>query len=286
MAQNATFKKSKVELRMGAGASMFFGDLGGNFKSRKDGFLDIDMRSVRGNFNLSAKYNIYKWLAIRTDFNQAQVVGDDAFSAEYFRRNRNLSFSSSISELSLTGELVAVNLLRWRQLSKLHFELYGFGGLGVFRFNPKATLNNRVYELQPMGTEGQGLIPGSKPYSLISGVLPLGIGLRKLVGNTVMVGVELSLRKSFTDYIDDVSGTYYANNVIREVRGDVAADLADRSLNGSGAAGTPRGNPGENDNYSFIQIYFQKGLSNQLIRDERQAFRKITNKMHKCPKFR
>ena len=129
VAQNATFKKSKVELRMGAGASMFFGDLGGNFKSRKDGFLDIDMRSVRGNFNLSAKYNIYKWLAIRTDFNQAQVVGDDAFSAEYFRRNRNLSFSSSISELSLTGELVAVNLLRWRQLSKLHFELYGFGGL-------------------------------------------------------------------------------------------------------------------------------------------------------------
>ena len=286
MTQNATYRKSLVEFRVGGGGSIFLGDLGGNFQKRKDAFFDFDPSTARYVVNLGAKYNFTKWLALRSDYNIAKVAADDALAAEGFRKDRNLSFQSSINEVTLMGELVLLNLLKLKALQKLHTELYVFGGVGFFRFKPKAELNGIWYSLRELSTEGQGIIPGTKPYSTVSGVIPLGFGIRKLVGSSSTVGIELSLRKSFTDYIDDVSGRYYNKEVIREHKGHVAAELSDRSIGGNQSASSFRGNPKQNDNYAFLQVFLNKGISNQLVLNERQAFRKISNKMYKCPRFK
>jgi len=153
-AQNATFRKSAMEFRFGVGGSIFLGDLGGNFGKRKDAFLDLDLKTVRYSINASAKINFRKWLAVRADFNHAKVFGDDALAADGFRRNRNLSFRSNINEVTIISEVVMVNFLKLRNLSKLRTELYVFGGLGVLNFNPEAKLNGIWYKLRPLGTEG------------------------------------------------------------------------------------------------------------------------------------
>ena len=100
-------------------------------------------------------------------------------------------------------------------------------GVGVFWFNPKALYGGTWYELQKLGTEGQGLPNGAKKYSRISISIPMVIGVRFIVGKKMTIGLEYNFRKTFTDYIDDVSTTYYDNNLLKQSNGVVAAALAD-----------------------------------------------------------
>ena len=77
------------------------------------------------------------------------------------------------------------------------------------------------------------------------------------------VGFEFGVRKTFTDYIDDVSKTYYDNEAIKQKYGQVAALLADPSVSSSNsnvdddvitAPGQQRGDPRDNDAYMFAVI--------------------------------
>ena len=120
--------------------------------------------------------------------------------------------------------------------------------------------NNETYELQSLGTEGQGLNDMPKKYSLTHFALPFGIGFRFNIGRYVSLGAEWSFRYTFTDYLDDVGGTYYDNELLREQRGDIIANLADRSPELTDPDGNPlplhqageqRGNPTTHDLYSF-----------------------------------
>ena len=76
------------------------------------------------------------------------------------------------------------------------------------------------------------------------------------------VGAELSVRKTFTDYIDGVSGTYYDQAKLTAAYGATAAALADpnkgyipgaTSPNGDGS-GAQRGNPKYKDSYMFLTV--------------------------------
>lgn len=285
-AQNATYKKSKLEFRIGGGTTLFFGDLGvPDISSAAQSLFSLDPDFLDYNVNIGAKYNITKWLAIRVDANQGRVHADDAVVNNNFRKRRNLSFYSDIYEASVVGEVVLVNLFHWQQLYRFKTEIYGFSGIGVFHFNPKTKYEGRIYELRSLGTEGQGIIPGTELYSRNSTVIPIGCGIRKFVKNTITIGLELSFRKSFTDYIDDVSGRYYDKNILLEKRGAVASALSDRSKDRTFASGAFRGNPDQNDNYSFIQIYFQKGITSEVVFSEKQAYRRTAAKIHRCPRF-
>ncbi|MEO8734181.1 MAG: hypothetical protein ABI373_07610 [Flavobacteriales bacterium] len=73
----------------------------------------------------------------------------------------------------------------------------------------------------------------------------------------ITVGLELQYTKTFTDYIDDVSGIYYNNDSIAAARGPVAAHLADPSLGdiaGQTATGQQRGQPKHKDGYMFLKF--------------------------------
>jgi hypothetical protein len=134
--------------------------------------------------------------------------------------------------------------------------------LSLFYFNPQAKLNGKYYNLQPLSTEGQGLTGRALPYIRFSIALPFVTGYRYRISKQCVIGVELSLRKGFTDYLDDVSTYYYDNNVIKVIKGEVAAQLADRNLSGSAyGASTNRGNPNKGDNYFYTLFqlsYFLK----------------------------
>ena len=128
-------------------------------------------------------------------------------------------------------------------------------GIGVFHFNPKGELNDKWYELQPLGTEGQGVSPARDKYKRTQICIPFGIGGRYFFNRRWGVGFEFGLRKTFTDYIDDVSKTYYDPEAIRQANGPIAEYFSNPNPNAeSTAVGQQRGDPRDKDAYMFAII--------------------------------
>lgn len=203
------------------------------------------------------RYNLSPRWAIKADFLFGKVAGSDQLTNGGYERN--LSFFSPITEFSVVGELNFLKL--YNTVGKNHFAPYIFAGLTVFSFDPMAQYTDgTVYELQSLGTEGQGLEGMPKKYSLTHVAIPFGIGLRVNIGRYVCLGAEWGFRYTFTDYLDDVGGRYYDNDLLREQRGDIIANMADRTpelVDASGnalplhQAGEQRGNSTTHDIYSF-----------------------------------
>ncbi len=202
------------------------------------------------------RYNLSPRWAIKADFLFGTVSGSDMQTNGGY--NRNLSFYSPITEFSVVAELNFLKL--YNTVGQNHFSPYIFAGLSLFSFNPMAAYKDgTVYELQSLGTEGQGLEGMPEKYSLTSFAIPFGIGLRVNIGRYVCIGAEWGFRCTFTDYLDDVSGRYYDNDLLREQRGDIIADMADRTpeviVDGNPLplhqAGEQRGNSTTLDFYSF-----------------------------------
>jgi hypothetical protein len=88
-----------------------------------------------------------------------------------------------------------------RYYRRPYFNVYGYGGVGLLYFNPKAELNGTWHALQPLQTEGV-------EYSRITPVIPFGLGVRFKFGPNMNIAIEGGYRKIFTDYLDDVSTVY------------------------------------------------------------------------------
>jgi hypothetical protein len=67
-------------------------------------------------------------------------------------------------------------------------------------------------------------------------------------------GLEWGMRYTFTDYLDDVSGVYFDNETLKIQKGNLVAQLADRS-DVIHVAGTQRGNSKTHDWYSFAVVW-------------------------------
>ena len=206
---------------------------------------------------LVARYNFNPRLAARANLLFGSIQGDDSFSNSPAQLQRNLSFKSNIYELSTQLEF---NFLDYQIGDEKHgFTPYIFGGLAIFHFNPQAKFNGSWVDLQPLGTEGQGLPDAASKtkYKLTQISLPFGIGVKANLAKSIGVSIEWGMRKTFTDYLDDVSTTYYDPAVLAAKRGVMAAQLADPSIGTDpkyGNAGRQRGNPTTTDWYSFAGI--------------------------------
>ena len=66
------------------------------------------------------------------------------------------------------------------------------------------------------------------PYQLIQFAIPVGIGFKASLGERFSMVIEYGLRKTFTDYIDDVGGIYASPQYLFMENED-AANLSDRS---------------------------------------------------------
>ena len=81
--------------------------------------------------------------------------------------------------------------------------------------------------------------------------------------------MELGIRKTFTDYIDDVSTTYVAYDELAAANGELAANLAIRELGaqaGDIITGTPRGDDTGSDTYFILGLTISYNfLDNGLV---------------------
>jgi len=253
----------RYEIFYGLGATNFLGELGGADQEGTNFVRDLEFSMTRPLFSLGIRYRITETVSTKTMLSYGWLRGDDKLTNERFRHYRNLAFRSPIAEFSNQFEYSIIrekqghryNLRRVRGLKGFKTNTYFFAGFGVIYFNPKNKYNGKWYALQPLGTEGQGLVPTRQKYSRISMCIPYGIGFKYGLNRRLNIGLEFGARKTFTDYIDDVSTTYFDNQMIREAKGDVAAYLADPSDHtypNQTAAYQQRGDAKDKDSYMFL----------------------------------
>lgn len=204
------------------------------------------------------RYNFSPRWALKSNILFAQVQASDYENNNQYARN--LSFRSPITEISAQMELNFFNLFNIP--ARNHFSPYIYLGIAAFSFNPQAEFNGRYYNLQSLGTEGQGIEGQQDPYSLFSVAIPFGMGLKWNIGKYVSLGAEWGMRYTFTDYLDDVSGVYFDQDILILQKGEVVAQLADRSVV-KNLPGTQRGNSTIKDWYSFAVFTATFKIGNQ-----------------------
>lgn len=183
-----------------------------------------------------------------------KIEAADRYNRAYLQV-RNLSFYSNVKEIYTGVELSLFDI------DKKRLTPYIFLGGVLFHFNPYTfdKNGNKVY-LQPLSTEGQGLsdYPERKVYSLDQFALTYAGGIKYKASDYLTIGVEFTQRKTFTDYLDDVSSSYADYNKLLAAKGPKAVELAYRGNEISNApyphGGEQRGTPTEKDWYYFLGI--------------------------------
>lgn len=231
-----------------AGGSYYLGDLNplGHFKFSKP---------ATGCFYRMAISHRY---ALRMAFMSGRIAADDASSLEPFQTERNLRFSAPLYEAALTGEF---NFVEYRIGNKTdRFSFYIFSGLATYYYQPQAIINNQTVNLNELKTEGQSTAYANYGYSL-----PFGVGIKFNLGNRAGIALEWGLRKTFNDYLDDVSTVYKVT--------DIAGIAQNRT-------GSMRGNPNNTDWYSFYGFQFNFKLPSRrgpCYSNSSGYFKKIKN---------
>ncbi len=229
-------KDRSAILVVGTGTSTYFGEL-----ANPGDYID-----AKPNINAGLQYYFTPRISARAEITWFTLEGDDSKADDGSRKKRNLSFKSNNVEVGFTG---AFNLLPNgnRYYRRPYFNVYGFGGVGFIYFNPKAEYQGKKYALQPLNTEGAD-------YSRIALVIPFGLGARLKAGPNFNIALEGGYRKTFTDYLDDVSTVHLGSAPFSD---PIAFALSDRrpELGLTAApAGTQRGNPSGEDGYFLLNL--------------------------------
>jgi hypothetical protein len=244
------------------GGSFFFGDISGRQKNSLVlfGYEDFDLSATKPSFGAGIRYNFHRYFAVRTTVNYAFLSQSDAKAYSTSRHSRNLSFRTHLFELAVVSEVRVAKCNINSGHSKSSWEYYVFAGIGGFYFNPKAQYKGQYVALRPLTTEGPGLSPNTKPYNTFALALPVGGGLRLGYGLGSSFFIELGYRVTNTDYIDDVSTSYYPQEELLNKRGKASAALSYRGTDPLYPDGRDRGNRFNNDSYFIINLGFTTSL--------------------------
>ncbi len=240
-------RKYKIEAGIFFGASNYAGTL--------------EEKSINYNYTLPGygflvRYNFTNKFALRFGMDYGTIEDADSAATSVYRNRRNLSFKTSILDGYIAGEYYFAT---WSDRYKKFSQLYAFAGLGSFHFNPQALYNGKWYDLQPLGTEGQGTqeYPTRTPYPLDQIYIPFGVGARFTLSSTWFLNVEFRANKTFTDYLDDVSLTYASPDELLAQGGPIAEALANRTAEKYPAyarenTGNPRGGKKVSDDWFYF----------------------------------
>jgi hypothetical protein len=244
-----------LHLNLFIGTSNYHGDL-------QDKAFTFQEAHFAGGLGLS--YDLSNRLAIRGNFKIGKISGDDKKGRN---KARNLSFASQLTEgnIDLQYFITPIGL---HSLSP-----YIFAGVALYHFDPYTfDSTGHKYFLKFLSTEGEGFVPGQKTYHPTQVSIPFGAGVKLWLSDNINAGFEVGFRKSFTDYLDDVSTIYVDPAVLMANRGAKAVELAyrgDEVKEGSPvypAAGTPRGNSVNKDWYYFAGFTLSFRLLNGNLR--------------------
>jgi hypothetical protein len=223
LAQAQNFR-SRSEVGVFLGGAYYIGDL-----NRSDQFKNTKP-AIGLLFRHNPKNNAR--IAWRLSANYGSVEANDANSRNATLRNRNLNFKSEIYEIAGGLELHYFPFRKGHDRYKA--TAYILAEIGLFQMNPKSVVDGKEYELRGIGTEGQGSsLTKKNSYSKTQLVLPIGFGAKFSLGARASFNLEFGLRKTFTDYLDDVHNDSYVDPIVLAAEnGPLAARIANQSLDG------------------------------------------------------
>ncbi|HYC83990.1 MAG TPA: hypothetical protein VEB86_02165 [Chryseosolibacter sp.] len=237
-----------------------------------------ELGALRPNVVIGAEYYFTSRISARAGVTWFQTAGSDK-KANDDRQERNLHFKSSNWELSATGAISLIPLgTRFYQRPKVN--LHGFVGVGILYFNPKAkgpvgsADEDKWIPLQPLETE-------LKKYSRFQPVIPFGLGARVKIDPFFNVLIEGGYRKTFTDYLDDVSSTRYPDATL--LKSDLSRAMSDRRPEIGTQPARPtevgkRGNPANDDGYFIGNITVQYFFPVEVFRNSQRKLYNVKRK--------
>jgi hypothetical protein len=186
-----------------AAAANYLGDIGGGAGTRRGFVSDLKLAKTRWNFGGFVRYKWRPKLSLKLAVDYLRLEGDDKLSSNPGRRFRNFNFRNDVYDVGFTGEYFFYenndlgNTYRYRN----GFRAYVFAGVGGFFSNPKTLYQGEWVALQPLATEGV-------QYRKFVMNIPMGVGFYFTLNKKNRIGFEINYRKTFTDYLDDISGNY------------------------------------------------------------------------------
>ena len=169
---SVTAQRSSIGIS--AGGFLYNGDLNRELRFK-------DMRPSGGGFY---RYQLTDLLSFRAAFSIGQLQASDADGTDVLSGQRQRSFRTSVTDI-----YGLVEYRFWQEydiLDRAMPVMYIFGGLGGVLL-PK---------IQDPETD----------FSTFQPIIPFGLGLSYSVSRVVVLGAEVSFRKTFFDYLDNVSG--------------------------------------------------------------------------------
>jgi len=251
------------EAGVGLGVLNCITDVGGANGEVKYYFNEIKAKNFRFSGSLYGSIVYHNFIGARLEVWKGQIRSADSDikgNSIYalYKRNRNLSFKSNITDISL--------LFDFRPLAYLELEPrrgvpepYVTTGLTWFSFKPKTLYEDRWVDLKPLHTEGEGFpeYPAVSEYSLKQLNIPIGLGIRYRISERLHLRLEYVHHILFTDYLDDASSQKFINpdlfdKYLPPASVPDAKALFNRTINGR----TPprRGNPENHDTYMSISL--------------------------------
>jgi hypothetical protein len=183
--QNAS-KKSKTSLLITAGTATYFGDL----------TTDLHSLTFNPNLGLGLSYNLTRLFGARAELNYFRL---GAIKSDM---SGDISFSSNNFEFS--GVVLYDLQSHIKPASKRNkVSSYIFAGFGITSFHSKVEKSGNFISYDSLSeSKHSGYTP----------VIPFGAGVKIKLGSKTDLILELGYRKTFTDYLDNVSPHYIATD--------------------------------------------------------------------------
>lgn len=247
-----TTRSQTLQLGLLGGGANYQGEL-------QDKYINLD--GISAAMGVSVFYSPHPRFNFSAELLRGTLTGSDAVPGS---RNaaRNLQFVTRLHELSLQGRF---NLVVNDESLIIPYVAAGVSGFHVDPYTPAE--GGRVY-LFPLGTEGQGLreYPDRRMNRHLNAAVLGGGGLELRLTEKLNLDFELMFRKTFTDYIDDVSTTYPDGAALLAARGPVALRYSYRGTAAEIPVGVQRGNPNTDDMYHVIAFRLRYTLSTDNLR--------------------
>lgn len=242
IAQNAS--GTYTAIRLTGSSTSFLCDLGGKNGNGSNDISDLNLEQTR--FALGAGYQVYiSQFSFGLNAFYGRLSADDRLTSAPRRAARKLHVVTDVIETSFNIEYeIPPNI-------PLLKNIYFNAGIGLVYFEPRARYGDELVKLRPLGTEGQNYLPDRSQYSYVALMIPYGFGYRFNLKDNYALSLDFNLRKSFSDYLDDVSTNYADPEQVTYKAGWLAGYFSDPSQNDKNI-GAQRGDPKDNDQYFLI----------------------------------
>jgi len=254
----------------GTGSAKYFGDLA------NPGQI---FQSTKWNIEAGLEKRLDPRFSVRGNVTFFQIGGNDKdASGDGNRDKRNLSFTSTNIELSVTGK-VQLFAESGRYYQRKMINPFAYAGIGALLFNPKGVAPATDWNNNPLPEAGKKvnlrkLKTEGKSYGTVTLAIPIGLGVKFMVSPFMNVSLDGGYRYTFTDYLDDISSTYPG---ISQFSDPLAAAMSDKRI-GLGlpafAADHIRGNPSKKDGYFIFSIKLEYYLPPTFLGGGPRAYKK------------